>query len=248
MKIKIIKKKIEKDGFVIIKNIINKNQVNKILKEMELTFDYCVSLSSKKKVLKSFDQKYMWLQKKHNKLKSRAYDISQLNQSMFKTIFSKKLQNITKNYFGKSPLVDYPEIKFQDNLNKRLQPIHQDIYGTLSSKSLIAWVALTKVSKFYGTLNLIKGSHKMGILKSKFYKSNGFKAHGTIKNLYKNLKITHINIKSGDGVLFHPLLLHGSSKNFSKKIRINYIVRFADISGINYLNNLNCNYIRKPQF
>lgn len=246
MKIKSYKKQINEDGFVIIKKLINKNEIKELLKGFETIIDYCISLISKKKKLKNLDQKYQWIQKRNNKLKARGYDISRFHPSLYKVVFNKKLKFILKQYFKNEPLIDGPQIRVSDCSNTRLLPMHQEVYGQLSSKILTLWLPLTGVSPSKGTMSLIKGSHKKGQLPHRFYKTNNFKAHGVLKKLYNNSKITGVTLKSGDAVLFHQYLIHGSIANKNKKLRYNYIVRFNELSGVEYLKNLK-SPLRIPQ-
>ena len=58
------------------------------------------------------------------------------------------------------------------------------------------------------------------------------------KEIIKNSKFKYLNLSPGDAVLFHPLLIHTSLKNMSRKIRWTYVARYNGISGINYLKNL----------
>ena len=246
MKIKSYKKKINENGFIIIKKLINKKEIKELLQGFETIIDYCISLISKRKKLKNLDQKYLWLQKQNNKLKRRGYDISRFHPSLYKVLFNKKLKFIIKYYFKNDPLIDSPQIRVNDCSNTRLLPMHQEVYGQLSSNILTVWLALTDVSPTKGTMSVIKGSHKKGQLKHRFYKTNNFKAHGVLKKLYKDSKITGVTLKAGDAVLFHHHLIHGSIANKNKKLRYNYIVRFNEISGVEYLNNLK-SPLRIPQ-
>jgi len=246
MKNKFVIKKINEDGFVIIKKLINKKEVKELLNGFETIIDYCISLISKKNKFKNLDQKYLWLQKRNNKLRKRGYDISRFHPSLYKVIFSSKLKSILKKYFKGSPLIDAPQIRVNDSSNTRLLPMHQEVYGQLSSNMLALWLPLSNVSPNDGTLGLIKSSHKKGQLKHKFYKIKNFKAHGVLKKLYRDSKITKVTLKAGDAVLFHHNLIHGSIPNKNRKLRYNYIVRFNDITGVKYLSNLR-SPLRIPQ-
>jgi len=245
MKSNLYKKQINKNGFVIINKLIQKSEIKMLLEGFEDIIDFCISLASKKK-FKTLDEKYLWLQKNNNKLKARGYDISRFHPSLYKIIFNKKLQSILKKYFKYEPLVDGPQIRVSDFSNNRLLPMHQEVYGQLSTNILTLWIPLTKVSPTKGTMSFIKGSHKRGKLPHRFYRKNNFKAHGVLKNLYDKSKITSVTLNPGDAVLFHHHLIHGSIENKNKKLRYNYIVRFNELSGIKYLKNLR-SPLRIPQ-
>lgn len=241
------KKQIDKDGFVIVKKLIKKKEIRELLKGFEAVIDRCISLELKsKKKFKNLDEKYLWLQKHNNKLKGRGYDISRFHSSLYKITLNKKLQLILKNYFKNEPLIDGPQVRVSDTTNSRLLPMHQEVYGQLSSNVLTLWLPLSDVSPSKGTISVIKGSHKKGQLQHQFYKINKFRAHGVSKKLYNKSEIKGVTLKAGDAVLFHHHLIHGSIANKNKKLRYNYIVRFNDLTSIEYLNNLK-SPLRIPQ-
>ena len=76
------------------------------------------------------------------------------------------------------------------------------------------------------------------VLKNMFFIILRKKYHGISKEIIKNSKFKYLNLSPGDAVLFHPLLIHTSLKNMSRKIRWTYVARYNGISGINYLKNL----------
>ena len=230
-------KKFNKDGYIIIKNFLKKKQVNDLLNGFESILNFCISKFSKKR-FKSLDQKYLWLQKNYPLIKSRAYDISKYHQSLYKISSNIKLSNFLQKYFNeKYYFLDLPQIRADDNSNSRALPMHQELYGQLSKKIVTLWVPLTKVSLKNGTMGIVQNSHNLGILKHTFHKIKKNKYHGVTSDFMKNKKILYFKIKAGDAVLFHPLLVHGTGKNYSKKIRWTYVVRLNALSGIEYLSN-----------
>ena len=84
---------------------------------------------------------------------------------------------------------------------------------------------------------VIDQSHKMGMLKHKFYFDKTNKYHGVDKKLLSKHKVRYLNLNSGDVVLFDPYLVHGTGKNYTNKIRWTFVARFNSISGIEYLKN-----------
>ena len=149
----------------------------------------------------------------------------------------KKLLKIIKSIFQETFFLDYPQIRVDDNKNTHSLPLHQEIFGQMSSKILTLWMPLTNVSKKNGTLALVKKSHKFGPLKHEFYYIKGNKYHGVKKEIIKKYQIDYLNLNAGDGVIFDPYLIHGNGKNFTKKIKRNFVARYNAISGIKYLNN-----------
>ena len=69
--------------------------------------------------------------------------------------------------------------------------MHQEIFGQMSKSLVTLWCPLTNVSKYNGTLNLIPGSHKDGVLKHTFYKVNGKNIMVFKKNFLMKKKLYH---------------------------------------------------------
>jgi len=238
-----IKKKIllelKVNGFILLKNFFKKKDINDLLKAYEDNINYCCSISMPPKNIKkkSLNEKYLFLKKKNNILKSRSYDLSKYDPSIYKFSTNYKLEKILKSYFKEKYFIDLPQIRIDDSSNSYMLPLHQEIYGQISNNLLTMWAPLTKVSKKNGTLAVIKGSHSDGLLKHQYYKINKNKYHGVKKDLLKGKKITYLNLLPGDIVLFHPLLVHGTGKNYTNKIRWTFVARYNGISGVEYLNN-----------
>ena len=232
------KLKLSENGYVVIKNLFIKSEVKHLLNSFEENIDYCnKTFYEKKRLLNNIDQKYFYLKKRDNILRSRSYDISKYHPALFSMATKKKLLKIIKSILQEPFFLDQPQIRVDDNENTHSLPLHQEIFGQMSSKILTLWMPLTNVSKKNGTLALVKKSHKFGPLKHKFYYIKGNKYHGVKKEIIKKYEIDFLNLNAGDGVIFDPYLIHGTGKNFTKKIRWTFVARYNAISGIKYLNN-----------
>jgi ectoine hydroxylase-related dioxygenase (phytanoyl-CoA dioxygenase family) len=230
-------KKFNNNGYLVVKNFLKKKQINELLNGFETNLNFCISNFSKIK-FKNLDEKYIWLQKNYPLIKSRAYDVSKYHQSLYKISSNKKLDKFLQKYFDeKYYYLDLPQIRADDNSNSRALPMHQELYGQLSKKIVTLWIPLTDVSVKNGTMGIVQNSHNLGILKHTFYKIKKNKYHGVTSDFMKNKKILYFKLKAGDGVLFHPLLVHGTGRNYSKNIRWTYVVRLNALSGIEYLTN-----------
>ena len=234
------KKDLSENGYIVVKNLFEKSEVKHLLNSFGENIDYCNKITKNKRIqLSNIDQKYQYLKKQNNLLRSRSYDISKFHPSLFKLATKKQLLNIIKKLFGETFFLDYPQIRVDDIKNSYSLPLHQEIFGQMSSKILTLWLPLTNVSKKKGTLILVKKSHKLGPLKHKFFRIKGNNYHGVKKEIIKKYKIDYLNLNAGDGVIFDPYLIHGTGKNSTKKIRWTFVARYNAISGINYLKNKN---------
>lgn len=114
-------------------------------------------------------------------------------------------------------------------------PPHQDLYYfpfRPAHKILAAWTAVDPVTQENGSLYVVPRSHKLEKLHS----------HGNVENqgkiLYHGIleedsvapmsKRVHLTMSPGDTVFFHPLLVHGSGPNVSKRHRKSISCHYAN--------------------
>jgi ectoine hydroxylase-related dioxygenase (phytanoyl-CoA dioxygenase family) len=232
-----IKNDLKIKGYTVLKSFFSKKAIKKMLESYELNIDFCNKLANIKNS-KNLDQKYLLLKKKNKKLKSRSYDISKFHPSIYQFATDKKLITILNNIFDEVFFLDYPQIRADDFYNSHALPMHQEIYGQMSTKLLTLWCPLTRVSRKEGTLKIIEGSHKEGLLKHEFRLVKSNKYHSVQKENIKKKKIKYLSLNPGDAVLFDPYLIHGTGNNTSKKVRWTFVARYNAISGIKYLKNM----------
>ncbi len=234
--IKKIKNDLDLKGYSILKSFFSKKIIKETLKSYEKNIDYCSSLINLK-YSKNLDKKYLLLQKKNKILKSRSYDLSKFHPTIYHFATDKKLMKILQNVFNEIFFLDYPQIRADDIKNSHSLPLHQEIYGQMSTKLLTLWCPLSHVSKKEGTLAIIEGSHKQGLLEHEFRLVKSNKYHSVKKKYIKKRKIKYLKLNPGDAVLFDPYLIHGTGNNFSNKVRWTFVARYNAISGIKYLKN-----------
>ena len=126
----------------------------------------------------------------------------------------------------------YDQLLVKEPNTKEPTPWHHDLpYWPLKGNDILSfWVGFDTVTKNTGAVEYIKGSHKWG----KFYAPASFGKKSGYDDIYKkmgldsvpdiNSNIDNYNILSwdlepGDVTIHHPLVLHGSSGNFSTNIR-----------------------------
>ena len=124
-----IAKEIQDKGFILIKKLFSKKQVNSLFQSYEENIDYCYSVIKQKVYKDSLDKKYLFLQKKNNILKSRSYDISKYDPAIYKFSTTKKLENILKNYFQEKYFLDLPQIRIDDKSNNHMLPCIKKFMG-----------------------------------------------------------------------------------------------------------------------
>ncbi|KAG2460334.1 PAHX protein, partial [Polypterus senegalus] len=103
-------------------------------------------------------------------------------------------------------------------------PLHQDLHYfpfRPADRIVCAWTAMEKIDRSNGCLVVLPGSHKE-ILKPHDYPEweGGVNIlyHG-IRDFDPNLPYVHLVMEKGDTVFFHPLLIHGSGRNRTQGFR-----------------------------
>ena len=121
---------------------------------------------------------------------------------------------------------------------KNMNPLHQDIYAHYSKKYLKIWAPISKVSKKYGSMQMFKGSHKLGFIEPK-YKNKKSTYPEIDKRILAGYNSEVFKLNPGSLVIFNPLITHKSIKNVSNKVRftIGMDIQDIDLVGDNKLFN-----------
>ena len=228
--IDLLKKKISEKIF----KDLNSNEQKKIELKKIKKFDLYKKI--KKKIIKS-DQRYIKLPKKILKKISNNKIISQVlknnwdnNKYTIKIIRSKKKTEIISNACGfritepqkKSIGIHCDAVFFSKILKQKV--------NNKFLKSI--WVPLEGFSNKY-SLKIGPRSHKFQHPNNKFEKKGSY----FFKNSYsKNFKFKRNNLKKGEGIVFHPNLLHGNSHNLGKYTRLSLEIRLYNLNEIKKWN------------
>ena len=69
------KKDLSENGYIVVKNLFEKSEVKHLLNSFEENIDYCNKITKNKRIqLSNIDQKYQYLKKQNNLLRSRTYN------------------------------------------------------------------------------------------------------------------------------------------------------------------------------
>ncbi|MGN6247412.1 MAG: phytanoyl-CoA dioxygenase family protein [Ginsengibacter sp.] len=80
-------------------------------------------------------------------------------------------------------------------------------------------VAITKANKENGCLQVIKGSHKMGRIEHGFAGEQVGASQHYVDLALKTMELIYVELQPGDALFFHSNLLHRSEANLSEKPR-----------------------------
>tara|TARA_B100001250_G_C19816678_1_gene798803 strand:+ start:1155 stop:1895 length:741 start_codon:yes stop_codon:yes gene_type:complete len=177
---------------------------------------------------------------KKNKKKLKGKDINLINGKVnslhnFKDIFfkkfskQKKILNIVKNLLKDNPKFRKCEYFAKPRKIGLESPLHQDnFYWNLKNgKGLTIWIPLDEVNKKNGSLMYLLKSHNLGNVKheASFAPGSSQKV-SDIKEFKKKYKLKIFNLTSGDCLIHHSQVIHGSSKNSTLSNRRAFTIQF----------------------
>lgn len=217
----LIKKKIEKDGYYLFKNILDRKKINSLKNSMILVMKQFVKV---KKLTNIDAQLDLYFQKscKHGTiLRSNIYKALSNLQELYLIFADKKINKIIYNLGIKSPRNQGTSLfAVEPFVDKFLTEIHQDIRNNFCSmKAINFWIPLSSGSPDSGGLGIYSGSHKLGPCKHVISKNSGLITVKNKKKLEKFKLVKINNYKIGDILVFSPFCSHFSLKNFSDRIR-----------------------------
>lgn len=213
----------EKNGFVIIKNLIDKNTIKDVLYEIE-------DLKIKVKSLKN--KKYY--HKTHRGKFNSIHNIQEFIKKgkIINITRNSKLKRIVQTLLKKKPKLRNIEFFLKPAYSGLAAPFHQDnfYWNIINSNALNAWLACSTANKKNGGICYLVGSHELGTINHIISYAKGTSQKVPNKVLKQlNFKKIYPNLKMGDCVIHHPEIIHGSCKNKSNKNRIGLAISYASV-------------------
>lgn len=219
MNLNTIKKSFLKHGFVVVKNVLSKNQINKIFIDLE---------EIKKLVPKKSKQYY------HLSSNGKFNSIHNINSfrkkgSIIEICKNSKITNIVEKIFDEKVVMRNIEFFLKPKKEGLKAPFHQDnfYWNIKGSKALNVWIACSHASKKNGGLCYLDGSHELGTINHEmsFMKGSSQKISDNILNNLSFQKI-YPTMNAGDVLFHHCEIIHGSYKNQSNHDRIGLAISF----------------------
>ena len=217
----------KQDGYVVLKNFINPNQVKYIKKKLLL-------------FLKKYSKKMKQRQINYIKNTKQINSIHNIkNWNLLKKLqSSNKIKNLAKIFLNENVKNFGAEIFAKPPRIGLASPVHQDnFYWNIKGKGLTIWIALDESNRKNGAVFYYRKSQKLGLLKHELSMVPG--SSQKIKNIktLNNFKMDMPKLKPGDALVHDFLIAHGSKKNTSNKSRAGLTMRFiGKKSKVNYLS------------
>ena len=218
----------ENDGYVIIKNFLQKNEVNKL---------YAIATGDDTLQKHAFD-----LNDQSGKKTKLTLWYTPGNDAYGLLTKSKRMvESVDKLMQGDSAVCH-----FHSKLMQKEPRVggawewHQD-YGywyknefLLPDQMMSVMVAITDANKGNGCLQVIKGSHKMGRIEHGFAGEQVGASQHYVDLALKTMDLVYVEINAGDALFFHSNLLHRSEANLSDKPRWSLISVYNRSANIPY--------------
>lgn len=209
-------KKFNQKGFIILRNFMSQKKINQVKKDL---FIY-IKKNNKNFKLKEINHvdnnKVNSLHNLKNFIHAKNLKKDIRLKQLAEKLLGEKVEDMGSELFAKPAKFGLKS------------PAHQDNYYWCLKKgnALTVWIALDDASKKNGGIYYYVGSHKKNIYQHKPSFAPG--SSQTIKylNYLKKYKVFFPKLKSGDCLIHHSKIVHGSYENKSNKDRKGLTVRF----------------------
>lgn len=215
-KIDLLKKEYNNEGYVIVRNIFNKKDIKKAGEDLEKFFEESV-----------FNLKGRNVNKTKNNIINSVHFMNNWKWSK-KLKKNKSLNQITKALLNDS-LKDFGSELFAKPANFGLaSPMHQDNYYWCldNANGLTIWIALDNSNKNNGGVFYFNKSHKLGLLEHTLSFAPGSSQTLKYPEGMQSFKKNIPNVRKGDCLIHHSLVVHGSNKNSSSFARRGLTIRY----------------------
>ena len=229
------KKNFTRDGYVIIRNFLNKKDISKLKKDLIDSYKKNLNKNITKRSIDNIIVKY----EKDKRWDELYYAFKKYNNSrIFKEISKKfsKLAIIFIEKKKKTKLINAGINIGIKNSKRTAYKWHQEkpYYKNISTIHF-QFPILNAFSKKNGTMSVLTGSHKLGFVKkittSQPHKKSVYSyIPKNIKKIEKKFVEKAIIMKLKDIVVFDENVLHRSNKNLTNKVRFAGTARYKIIN------------------
>ena len=238
-----IQKKLDENGFVLIKSFLSKEKEFLDFKKYLLNF-FLNAFSVKNKKSVNFNKIITSLFIKKNNVSAYMNDNINLSPHLQKILTSDKILSLlSKLYKIKNDNLIFNNQRFRVQIpnNDKIAnlPWHQDSHynEVKKTKSIVVWISISDISKEMGPIIFKMKSHKLGPLNKIVHKKpNGGISYTVNMNnaKLKKLKSISMNTNSGDIILIDMNSVHKSGINktinkvkYSAQARYHIVKKFT---------------------
>ncbi len=244
------------NGYIFLKSFFKKEDIQKILDEAK----YAFYLQFKRLNLVTRDFKdineeefnkamFTFFEQDFTSFSNTGKQVQHLI-SLHQLSLNEEVIKVLNNVGLKRPLISTRPVLYFNHPKLSKEKVyhtvdaHQDwrsMQGSLNS--VVIWVPLIDVTKDLGALQIISGSHKLGLAAKGLDKGFGF------VELSENekSKFVDVEVQQGDALLFSSFLIHQSGNNITNSPRWSCHFRYNDLEEETFINRgFPHPYIYKP--
>ena len=222
-----LKKKYDIDGYIKIKNLLTKDEINEIKSSLFKFIEKKSKNFSGRDV--SFVKNSKTINSIHNLKKWGLIKKIQNNQKikkLAKIMIGENIKNFGAEIFAKPAKKGLQAPIHQDNHYWHVQTEKKNFYP--NGLGLTIWIALEESKKKNGAVFYFKKSHKVGLLEHVFLKKHsGLSQEIKYKNLLKLFKKKTPELNIGDALIHNCMIIHGSNPNKSSQSRLGLTMRYV---------------------
>lgn len=221
----------EEDGFILIKNLVSEEDIDKFRTEFERICKREVKVPGLvvMRDVAIAKSEFMPDQKAVSKLQDFQED-----GELFRYCSLPQILKYVECFTGPNIMAMHTMLinKPPDAGKKTSRhPMHQDLHYfpfRPADRIVCAWTAMERVNRQNGCLVVLPGTHKGTLQEHDYPEWEGGvnKMYHGVRNYDPNHPRVHLEMEKGDTVFFHPLLIHGSGMNqtqgFRKAISCHY--------------------------
>lgn len=195
----------EEHGFVILKNVFNEEELNRVRTLQEKITAYAD---------KGLVDPFLPWSISHRSDQGVLYDLHQRHPEFQTMTTNSQVLDCLESILGKDIFLYENSLIYKPKGRSNGVPWHQDFISRPHEPlKIIVWMALDKVTKENGALQIIPGSHKNGHLP--WHRVHGETHHDRVNmefvDKYRD-KIVFVELEPGDVLLFNMLVMHGSDE------------------------------------
>lgn len=237
-----IKRSINEFGYAIIKDVYKKRDLENLKKRLLEVLHY---IHPKK--INNLNRKYFQVKKFDKKLKGNFFDMLQHEQTVLKLLYDERIINIVRKYFKSKVIFSgRPSIHIHDSDGDRFLEPHQET-NQFAKDFLFIWAPIFDANVNQGSIVVYDKSHKNG-----YYKhtpNNKLGSSHVEKKVYEKFNKRILNVKSGEALLLHSAVIHGTWAT-KKKGFVKYILcdRYNPLRNIPYLRDSKFKTKKIPHF
>lgn len=215
--------KLKSEGYVVLNKVFSEEALRPIRELTDRIIKYGES-----SLKDPFESYYL----RHRVDQGALYDLFQRHPEFQDLAKSKEILEALTGILGDDIFLYENSLVYKPKGKSNEVPWHQDFIDRPNEPTkLIAWIALDDVKVSNGALKVIPESHKIGFLP--WHTVKGETHHTRVNtNGVDFSKAKYIELNSGDVLIFHQLLLHGSDKVDANEARRAYRISYQGFDNI----------------